>query len=76
MFEKAAMGVPLNILRAKLNYSKNKSRSNKAMLLETKAVSPIRLKYGFFGYFGKDFFGELVRALISRIFDVILTFDY
>src|SRR5207302_10651668 len=72
----AAQAVVINKLRAYLHFRKRCSRNNKILRMTTRAVLPVRLKYGFFGYLGKEFVGEYFHLLAIRTFDAVILFNY
>lgn len=71
-----SVAVHLNRLMAKRDLVKWRTWSNRIAYYQTNAVRSIRLKYGLFACFGKDFFVDFVWVLLVRCFDVIILFHY
>lgn len=68
--------VKLNILMAKRELVQSRSRESKITLKRAKAVRPLQIKYGSFGYIGSGFWIDYVCVLFDRCVDAILMFDY
>lgn len=72
--EMALQTVVIHRLRARLVFSKRRTKYSKLNYYHARSVNPLRISYGFFGWIGKDFVGEFSRVLTLRCFDVIMLF--
>lgn len=71
-----SIAVQVNILMAKRDFVFRRNWQNRITVRRTMAVRPIRLKFGTFAYFGREFFVSFIFVLLCRSFDAIIIFDY
>lgn len=72
--EIALQTVVIHKLRAKLLYCKRRTKFSKVNYYHARSIYPLKISYGFFGWFGREFVGEFSRVLTLRCFDVIMVF--
>lgn len=66
--------VAIHKLRSKLVFCKTPTKSSRINYYHARSILPLRISYGFFGRFGRDFVGEFFRVFTLRCFDIIILF--
>lgn len=68
--------IKVHLLRIMTLYTRKKTRRNKWEVMQTKACSPIKVKYGWFFELRREFVMEYCALIMVRCFDVVLIVDY
>lgn len=72
--EAALQVVAYYTLRMRYMNSRNPTKFRRFNYLQARSIRPVRVKYGFFGWLGKNFMAAYFGTLLNKCFDALILF--